>query len=176
MHSDEPFWKITHGNATLDRWHRILSKVLIGLGTNQLISGIAVTVSSTVTYGLESKDPHTDVASHLGLTSLLSQFLVPFVVQEQNRNSAACYTAWSIAAVATKSSLIALTCLKRVDIGHVGDNPLVSEGLSWVLSGLYWWFYLFVGAIPLFAVAHIYDLVRFIAYEKLPPGAHNVTT
>ena len=67
-------------NGRYRYWHQALDKILLGLGLNQQVTGIALTCASLLTYGLVPKDMHASFSYQLGCLAFSSYIRDPNIL------------------------------------------------------------------------------------------------
>lgn len=76
-------------NGGYGYWHQAFDKILLGLGMNQLIAGIALTCASLLTYGWFPKDMHANFSYQLSCLAASSYIRDPNILLDPRSHRSA---------------------------------------------------------------------------------------
>lgn len=103
----------------LQRWHGVLSTMLLGLSVNQIVASVAISISALVVFRSSLADPNVDLANDLSLLSVTSQLAVSTVLYRPTKWSVHYRSASFYAYVCL---LVASTIVQQVNKRHHDDH------------------------------------------------------
>ncbi|KAK5123562.1 hypothetical protein LTR85_002600 [Meristemomyces frigidus] len=118
----------------LQRWHSILSTMLLGLSVNQIVAGVAISISALVVFRSSLIDPNVDLANDLSLLSVTSQLAVSTVLYRPNKWSIYFRSAsfYAYVCLLTVSTAVQQAARKRDAAGGRGQDDLGGRKTNWI--------------------------------------------